>query len=130
MKDLLTDEGKRYAKWMYRFIVWPQRIPFIGKWLSKWVAAMVMTAIFQYVLVEGKNEDGRNRKAKVPKVQNRNSVSSEQRSTTSDDDAQKMRELRVSSGRVRRVSGMVRDSSGNLSRKREEEAPNNSAAAD
>lgn len=87
MTELLTASGKQYARYIFLATKKIPKIPLIGKWLSKWSGALMMAAIYVYILKEGEKENGR-RKREVSRM--RRGVSEGRRSTPGE-----VREVRI-----------------------------------
>jgi len=96
---ILTEEGRKYARYIYLTNRILNHIPFIGKYAQGFLAAFVFT----FILKEGEKENVRHRKTQVSRVQHRTGAD---RSETT----QEMREVRVPDSRLRTVPPLVQTS--------------------
>lgn len=61
MTELLTAEGKKYARYVYLSTVYANRIPLIGKYAMAFINGFV----FSFILKEGAKENARRKKAEM-----------------------------------------------------------------
>jgi hypothetical protein len=62
--SFLTEEGKKYARYIYLTHVYTNKIPWLGKYLTGTLAAVVFTVIIK----EGAKENARRKKTKMSGV--------------------------------------------------------------